>query len=93
MGVTYFSFACLSPLHTEDAFFNETLVFLLGPFGIVIASSALFVLVAPKRSNLASSFRHALRTMGVLVFYIAQPALTERAASLLSCIQLSGNQW
>ncbi len=91
MGITYFSFACAA--HARNSFVYETLVYLCGPFGLALASSVLFVFVAPKRSNLASTFRHAFRTMGVLIFYLVQPALTERAASLLACVQFSNDEW
>ena len=88
LGIAYFNLACFSST-PSNAFFFETLLFLLSPIVLVVMAGG--VAVFDKRNLDKKTLEIALST-AVVVLYLLHPALTSRTADLLACIKMGPAQ-
>ena len=75
-GTAYFELACLTG---TQSFLAETLVFAIGP--LLVVGAAAMLLYALGRPELA-------KTVAMVVCYLLQPTLAQRAMLVFSCVRL-----
>ena len=77
-GTAYFELACLTG---TQSFLAETLVFAIGP--LLVVGAAAMLLYALGRPELAIG-----KTVAMVVCYLLQPTLAQRAMLVFSCVRL-----
>jgi hypothetical protein len=104
-GVAFMELACLFPDGSQprNLFVFEMLTYALAPLVLILISAIVFAMtVAPKSftdkkrspaNEIWKTVRVSFRAVGVVVFYLFQPFLTQQVANLLNCVQLGADDW
>ena len=92
LGIAYFEVGCLAPSMSsylvESIFFATSPILVLIVVGVVLLAGQYCTHERPSCKLAFANVTSELKGVAVVILYLAQPMLTQRAAQLLACVEI-----